>query len=75
MTNEEFLELLKRAFCEKVERIDSLAEFKTFILNITPANVKAYILNKLDDRITSLNNTVSKLTSDVSDIETLKGEL
>jgi len=40
MTNEQKLEYLKATFKRRIYGIKTLAEFKTFIVNITPTKVK-----------------------------------
>lgn len=75
MTNEEKLNFAKYALTQKIESIDTWQAFKSMVANASPAGIKAFVIDKLQERAQSLRDSATAGNSVASEIDQMVGEL
>lgn len=75
LTDEEQLAYIKSKFCERIDDIETLANMRTFIINVTPANVRTFLQTKLQEDADLKRVQSTDLNTRADELEILKSSL
>jgi len=75
MTDNDKLNFIQSVFRRYISQIETLAQFKTFIGNITPAKVRNAIKAELQKDIDSCSGEITNKQEKVSNLTTFKDEI
>ena len=75
MTNEEKLIFSRDALVDKIHSIDTWEGFRQMVMNASPANIKAFVIDKLQERAQSLRDSATAGNSVASEIDQMINEL
>lgn len=75
LTEDQKLNFVKLVFCDRIMEVQTLAEMKTLVKNISPAGVKSFLLAKLEKiRLEKEANAATEMTLE-ADLGLLKEEI
>lgn len=75
MTDEEKLNYIKAQFSNYISGIESLAEFKTFLNNITKAKIITALKNKVQEEIDTRTNYITDKGTIVTELTEFKNQI
>lgn len=75
ITEEQQLVYIKEKFCARIHEVMTLSEMVDFITNITPAAIRTYLQNKLQETADETRIKSTEMASLADDLEILKDSL
>lgn len=75
MTNKEKLEFIKSEFNAYISNIETLAQFKAFLNNVTKAKIINYLKARLQDHIDTHSKYATDEEARVTEVTDLKNNL
>lgn len=75
MTNEEKLQHIKAKFTNYISGIETLAQFKTFLNNITKAKIVTGLKDAIQEEIDTRNKYMTGKQAEVDNLVSFKNEI